>query len=168
MNKSLISYFVLLILLCAGFIAGARMMGEQGVYLAGGYMLTPAIAALLTRLFFHEPRFKDAHLRFGRLKDYIKFWLCSLAITAFSFALFTLFGAIRWDFSGRVFLDSLEKQIAATGQTCRRIQPLPSPSPGSKIAGFGGPRPHWSGLFRLNAMGRVHEILPHPHYRTDI
>jgi hypothetical protein len=115
-NKSLISYFVILILLCAGFIVGARMMGEQGVYLAGGYMLTPAIAALITRIFFHKPRFKDANLRFGRFKDYTKFWLYSLAITVFSFALFTLFGAIRWDFSGQVFLDLLAQQFAATGQ----------------------------------------------------
>lgn len=115
-NKSLISYFVLLTILCAGFVIGARMMGEQGVYLAGGYMLTPAIAALIARLFFHKPRFKDANLRFGRFRDYIKFWLYSLAITAFSFALFTLFGAIRWDFSGQVFLDALAQQFAATGE----------------------------------------------------
>ena len=64
-NKPLISYFVLLVLLCAGFLIGARMMGEQGVYLAGGYMLTPAIAALITRIFFHKLRFKDANLRLG-------------------------------------------------------------------------------------------------------
>lgn len=115
-NKSLISYFILLIILCAGFIVGARMMGEEGVYLAGGYMLTPAIAALITRILFHKPRFSDAFLRFGKFRDYIKFWLYSLAITAFSFALFTLFGAIRWDFSGQVFLDSLAQQFAATGE----------------------------------------------------
>lgn len=115
-NKSLFIYFVLLILLCTGFIVGARMMGEQGAYLAGGYMLTPAIAALVTRLFFHQPRFKDANLRFGRFRDYIRFWLYSLAITVFSFTLFTLFGAIRWDFSGQVFLDSLAQQFAATGE----------------------------------------------------
>jgi membrane protease YdiL (CAAX protease family) len=115
-NRSLISYFALLVLLCAGFVIGARMMGEQGVYLAGGYMLTPAIAALITRIFFHKPRFKDANLRFGRFRDYIRFWLYSLIITAFSFVLFTLFGAIRWDFSGQVFLDSLAQQFVATGE----------------------------------------------------
>lgn len=116
MNKSLVAYFAILLILCAGFVIGARMMGQQGAYLAGGYMLTPAIAALITRLFFYKPRFKDAHLRFGRLRDYIKFWLYSLGITALSFAAFTLFGSIRWDFSGKVFLDLLAQQFAATGQ----------------------------------------------------
>jgi len=115
-NKSLIIYFILLIILCAGFVVGARMMGERGVYLAGGYMLTPAIAALITRFIFHKPRFKDARLRFGRFRDYIKFWMYSLVITLLSFALFTLFGAIRWDYSGQVFLESLSQQIAATGE----------------------------------------------------
>lgn len=116
MNKSLVAYFIILSLLCAGFVIGARMMGQQGVYLAGGYMLTPAIAALITRLFFYKPHFKDAGLRFGRFKDYIKFWLYSLAITALSFGMYTLFGSIRWDFSGKVFLDLLAQQFAATGQ----------------------------------------------------
>ncbi|NTU55947.1 MAG: CPBP family intramembrane metalloprotease [Anaerolineales bacterium] len=115
-NKSLITYLVILSILCTGFVVGARMMGEQGVYLAGGYMLTPALAALITRIFFHKPHFKDANLRFGRFRDYIRFWLYSLAITVFSFALFTLFGAVRWDFSGQVFLDSMKQQFAATGQ----------------------------------------------------
>ena len=115
-TKSLTVYFILLILLCGGFVIGAQRLGEQGAYLAGGYMLTPAIAALITRVFFHKPRFKDANLRFGRFRDYIRFWLYSLGITAFSFALFTLLGAIRWDFSGRVFLDLLKQQFAATGQ----------------------------------------------------
>lgn len=115
-NKSIIAYFIILVILCAGFVIGARMMGEQGVYLAGGYMLTPAIAALVTRLVFHAPRFKDAHLRFGRFSDYVKFWLYSLGITAFSFALFTLSGSVRWDFSGRIFLDMLAQQVSATGE----------------------------------------------------
>ena len=115
-NRSLISYFILLIILCAGFVIGARMMGEQGVYLAGGYMLTPAIAALITRLIFHKPRFKDANLRFGKFRDYIKFWLYSLGITALSFAVFTKTDAIRWDFSAQVFLDSMAQQFAATGE----------------------------------------------------
>jgi hypothetical protein len=42
--------------------------------------------------------------------------LYSLAITAFSFLLFTLSGSIRWDFSGQIFLDSLAQQFAATGE----------------------------------------------------
>jgi hypothetical protein len=123
MNKSLIAYFAILILLCAGFVIGARMMGQQGVYLASGYMLTPALAALITRLFFHKPHFNDAYLRFGKLKDYIKFWLYALGITVFSFALYTLIGAIRWDFSGKIFLDLLAQQFAATGQDMLKSLP---------------------------------------------
>ncbi|MBK6644242.1 MAG: hypothetical protein IPG44_00580 [Anaerolineales bacterium] len=65
-HKSLIAYFLILIALCAAFIVGAKMMGEQGMYLAQGYMLTPALAALITRLFFYEKKFKDANPRFGR------------------------------------------------------------------------------------------------------
>jgi membrane protease YdiL (CAAX protease family) len=115
-TTSLHIYLVILAILCAGFVIGARMMGQQGVYLAGGYMLTPAIAALITRLVFDKPRFKNANLRFGSFRDYIRFWLYSLAITAFSFALFTLVGSIRWDFSGQVFLDALQQQFATTGK----------------------------------------------------
>jgi uncharacterized protein len=115
-NNSIIYYFGILIVLCAGFVIGARMMGQQGLYLAGGYMLTPALAALTTRLFFHPAHFKDAGLRFGKISDYLKFWLASLGITALSYIMFTLFGSIRWDFSGRVFLDLLAQQFAATGQ----------------------------------------------------
>ena len=115
-TRPLAIYFVILLILCMGFVIGARMMGRQGVYLAGGYMLTPAIAALITRLFFYKPHFKDAKLRFGRFRDYIKFWVYSLVITAFSYVMFTLFGSIRWDLSGKVFLDLLAQQFAATGQ----------------------------------------------------
>jgi len=115
-HTSLIAYFVILAILCAGFVIGARIMGEQGAYLAQGYMMTPAIAALITRLFFYKPRFKDANLRFGRARDYLKYWLIALGITALSFGMYTLLGAIRWDFSGQVFLGRLADQFAATGQ----------------------------------------------------
>ena len=115
-HKSLMIYFIILFILCAGFVIGARMMGEQGVYLAQGYMMTPAIAALITRLFFHKLRFKDANLRFGRVRDYLKYWLIALGITALSYVIYTLLGAIRWDFSGQVFLDRLAEQFAASGQ----------------------------------------------------
>jgi len=115
-QKPLVIYFIILFILCAGFVVGARMMGEQGAYLAQGYMMTPAIAALITRLFFYRPRFKDANLRFGRARDYLKYWLIALGITALSFAIYTLLDAIRWDFSGQVFLDRLAEQFAATGQ----------------------------------------------------
>lgn len=115
-HKPLLIYFIILILLCAGFIIGAKMMGEQGVYLAQGYMLTPALAAIMTRLFFYEKKFKDANLRFGRLSDYGKFWLVSLGITALSYVFFFAFGAIRLDLSGQEFLRRLAEQFAAVGQ----------------------------------------------------
>ena len=115
-HKSLIIYFVILVTLCAGFVVGARVMGKQGAYLAQGYMMTPAIAALITRLFFYKPRFKDANLRFGRAMDYLKYWLIALGITALSYGIYTLLGAIRWDLSGEIFLERLGEQFATTGQ----------------------------------------------------
>jgi len=115
-DKSLIAYSVILVILCTGFVVGARMMGEQGAYLAQGYMMTPAIAALITRLFFYEPRFTDANLRFGHSRDYLKYWSFALGITALSYGMYTLMGAIRWDFTGHVFLDRLAEQFATTGQ----------------------------------------------------
>jgi membrane protease YdiL (CAAX protease family) len=115
-HKSLIIYFVFLAILCTGFVFGARMMGQQGAYLAQGYMMTPAIAALVTRLFFYKPRFRDANLRFGQARDYLKYWLAALGITALSYVIYTLLGAVRWDFSGQVFLDRLAEQFAAAGQ----------------------------------------------------
>jgi membrane protease YdiL (CAAX protease family) len=115
-HKPLLVYFVILVVLCAGFIVGAKMMGEQGMALAQGYMLTPALAALVTRLFFYEKKFKDANLRLGRLGDYGRFWLVSLGITALSYVFFVVFGAIRLDLSGQEFLRRLSEQFAAVGQ----------------------------------------------------
>jgi len=115
-DKSLIAYFAILVILCAGFVIGARTIGKQGAYLAQGYMMTPAIAAVITRLFFYRPHFKDANLRFGHPRDYLKYWSLSLGITALSYVMYTLLGAIRWDFTGQVFLDRLAEQFAATGQ----------------------------------------------------
>ena len=115
-HKPLFAYFLILIALCAGFIVGAKMMGEQGMVLAQGYMLTPALAALITRAFFYEKKFSDANLRFGRLGDYGKFWLVSLGITALSYVFFFAFGAIRLDLSGQEFLRRLAEQFAAVGQ----------------------------------------------------
>ena len=122
-NKSLAIYLLILVVLCAIVIIGAKTLGQQGNYLAGVYMLTPAIAAILTRLFFYEPHFKDANLRLGRLSDYFKFWLFSLGITALSFVLYTLLGAVSWDFSGNVFLARLDQQFAASGQSMQSSLP---------------------------------------------
>src|SRR5690606_15028948 len=80
------------------------------------YMLTPAIAALITRLFFYEKKFQDANLRLGKLGDYGRFWLISLGITALSYVFFTLLGAVRWDLTGNEFLRRLSEQFASVGQ----------------------------------------------------
>jgi membrane protease YdiL (CAAX protease family) len=115
-SNSLAAYFIILFVLCAGFVVGARMLGEQGAYLAQGYMMTPALAALITRLFFYKPRFRDANLRFGRARDYLQYWLIALGITALSYVIYTLLGAVRWDLTGQLFLDRLAEQFAASGQ----------------------------------------------------
>lgn len=115
-HQSLIIYFVILAILCAVSIVGAKALGQQGMYLAQVYMLTPAIAAYITRLFFYEPKFRDANLRFGRIKDYLRFWLVSIGITTLSYAFFTVLGGISWDFTGQIFLDRLAQQFQAAGQ----------------------------------------------------
>lgn len=79
-------------------------------------MLTPAIAAIITRLFFYEPRFADANLRLGKITDYPKYWFLSLAIIIFSYVLFTLTGSVSWDFTGNTFIEQLSQQLSMTGQ----------------------------------------------------
>ena len=122
-NKPLLAYLITLVVLCTGFVIGAKTMGEQGAYLAQGYMLTPATAALITRIFFYKPRLKDANLRIGRFRDYLKYWLIGLGITVLSYMIYTLFGAVRWDFTGQIFLERLADQFAATGQDISRTLP---------------------------------------------
>ncbi len=122
-RSSLAIYFTFLVVFCAAIIAGAKMLGQQGAYLAQVYMLTPALAAILTRLFFYKPRFSDANLRFGKIRDYVKFWFMSISITALSYVLFTALGGITWDFTGQVFLDRLAQQFAAAGQDMNAALP---------------------------------------------
>jgi membrane protease YdiL (CAAX protease family) len=124
MQKSpLVIYFVILFAFCTIVIVGAKTLGQQGRYLAQIYMLTPAIAAIITRSFFYRPKFSDANLRFGKLSDYFKFWILSIGITALSYVLFTLLGSITWDFTGQVFLNRLAEQFAATGQDIKASLP---------------------------------------------
>lgn len=134
-KKSLIAYFVILVLLCASFVIGALILGEQGAYLAQGYMLTPAIAGIATRLFFYPYRFKDANLRIGRIGDYLKYWSIGVGITALSFAVYTLLGAISWDFTGNAFLERLAEQYAMTGQNINDSLP-PGFTPNMMLALF--------------------------------
>lgn len=120
---SLVIYFMVLSVLCAAIIVSAKMLGRQGAYLAQVYMLTPAFAAIITRAFFYEPRFKDANLRLGRIRDYIKFWAFSLGIIGVWYVVFTILGIIHWDFTGKVFLEKLAKQLAEMGQDINETLP---------------------------------------------
>jgi len=122
-DKSLIIYIIILSVLCATIIIGAKALGQQGAYLAQVYMLTPAIAALITRMFFYEPRFTDANLRLGKLTDYLKYWFLSLVIIVFSYVLFTLMGSVSWDFTGATFIEQLSRQLAMTGQDINETLP---------------------------------------------
>jgi len=112
----LIAFLVLVSALSVGYVGLLRLAGETGQYLAQGYMLIPALSALITRAFFDERGFSDAHLRFGRVKDYVKFWLFSLGITVLYFTSYTLLGAGEWDLSGETFLANLSEQLAGTGR----------------------------------------------------
>jgi membrane protease YdiL (CAAX protease family) len=117
MKKSpLTIYFIILFAFCTTVIVGAKMLGQQGAYLAQLYMLTPAITAIITRSFFYKPKFDDANLRLGKLGDYFKFWIISICITALSYVFFTLLGGITWDLTGQIFLNRLAEQFAAAGQ----------------------------------------------------
>lgn len=115
-NNALVAYFILLALLCTAFIVGAKLIGEKGMYLAQGYMITPALAALITRLFFYKSKFSDAKLNFGKAKDYLKFWIYSLLIVIASYLVFYSIGAIKWDLTGQSFLVNLEAQFKDSGQ----------------------------------------------------
>jgi membrane protease YdiL (CAAX protease family) len=115
-TRSLAIYFLVLIVLCAALIGGAISMGQQGAYLAQFYMLTPAAAAIVTRLFAYPPRFSDAGLRPGPVRQWLQFWLASLGIVALYAVAYTLSGAVRLDLSGQAFLDRLAAQFAALGQ----------------------------------------------------
>jgi membrane protease YdiL (CAAX protease family) len=115
-HKSLIAFLALVAALSLGYVGLLKALGQAGRYLAQGYMLIPALSAVITRAFFDERGFADANLRLGRTKDYVWFWLFSLAITVLYFAVYTLLGAGEWDLSGETFLQNLSEQLAATGQ----------------------------------------------------
>lgn len=119
----LLAYLILVTLISGGFIIGMKMMGKSGQYLAGPYMLGPAVAAVITRLFFYEKKFADARLHFGRWQSYLKYWGITLAIVLLMYVFYTLFGSISWDFSGETFLMQLKDQMALSGQD---IEDLPA------------------------------------------
>lgn len=114
--KALVAYLIIITVLSLGFILLMKLLGEKGNYLAALYMLGPAIAAVITRAFFYDKRFKDANLRVGKIKNYVKFWAIALTVTTLSFIIFTLLRSISWDFSGQVFLNQLAEQFALLGK----------------------------------------------------
>lgn len=115
-RRSLMVFLILVSLLSLGYVGVMRLAGQIGQYLAQGYMLIPALSALITRAFFYQRGFSDAHLHLGRATDYVRFWLVSLGITVLYFASYTLLGAGEWDLSGETFLARLSEQLAGTGQ----------------------------------------------------
>lgn len=109
-HKPLITYLIIVAILSGGFILSMKLQGQKGFYLAQFYMMAPAISAIITRLFFYKREFKDANLKFGKLKNWLKFWMISLGVTFLSMLLMTLLGSIKWDLSGNTFLELLSKQ----------------------------------------------------------
>jgi len=93
-----------------------KLLGQKGYFLAQFYMLTPAISAIIIRLLFYDKKFKDANLRIGKVKHYLRYWITASAITILLFIIYTLIGAISWDFTGQTFLNDLAKQFASTGK----------------------------------------------------
>jgi uncharacterized protein len=122
-SRAVIVFLALLAALCAGFVALMLALGQRGYYLAQAYMLTPALAVIVTRVFFYRPKFSDARLGRGRGRDYARFWAFGLAIVVLNYVLYTLLGAVRWDLSGRTFLSQLAEQMAATGQDINDLPP---------------------------------------------
>jgi len=122
-NRSLSAYLIIILLLSSIFISAMLVFKQYGAFLAQGYMLLPAIAAFLTRIFFDPRKFSDANLRLGRWSDYLKFWITSLGISALTFLVYTLFGAGEWDLSGQAFLDRMAAQFLALGQDMNTATP---------------------------------------------
>jgi membrane protease YdiL (CAAX protease family) len=122
-NHPLAVYLLLVALISAGFVAGMKLVGNTGQYLAGPYMFGPAIAAIITRVFFYRPKFSDAHLGFGRWQNYLGFWGATLCIVLVSYVVYTILGAVSWDFSGDTFLAQLKTQMALSD---RNIEDLPA------------------------------------------
>ncbi len=110
-HRPLIIYLLLVTLISAIFIGLIKYLGIRGYFLAQFYMFGPAIAAIITRVWFYDNKFKDAGLKIGKLKYWLWSWLAPIGLTVFSLLLMTLFRAIKWDFSGDTFLTSLSQMM---------------------------------------------------------
>jgi membrane protease YdiL (CAAX protease family) len=138
MRRSLYIFIFLLISLSAGVIILTKSLSERAPYIVQVYMLTPALAAILTRLCFYDSKFKNSYLRFGKLGDYGRFYLVSLGITLLSFVMYTLLNAVRWDLSGEIFLDNLAQMISAGGQDISSLPPGFTPKTMLFVFSIGG------------------------------
>jgi membrane protease YdiL (CAAX protease family) len=110
-TRSLWVFLAVTAVLSGGFVGTAMILGKKANFLIGFYMLTPAIAALITRGFFYEGRFRDAHLRLGKIRDYFAFWAVGIGITLVSLGMFTVLGSVTWDFTGQSFLQRMAEQL---------------------------------------------------------
>ncbi len=122
-ERPLAAFLILVAVFSGGFIAAVKLAGGYGAYLAGPYMFTPAIAALVTRILFYGKGFRDARLRIGGWRDYLRFWWMTLSVVVLSYIIFTLAGAVSWDPSGNTFLVQLEEQMEMSGKS---INDLPA------------------------------------------
>lgn len=114
--QPLIAFLGLLAAISGGFIVAVKFAGTSGPYLAGFYMLGPALAAVVTRAIWYPRGFRDAGLGFGRLRHYLQFWLIALAVVLLSYGSYTVLGAVTWDFTGNTFLTQLRGQLTASGK----------------------------------------------------
>lgn len=110
-TKALVVYFLLLISLSSFVVTGILVSKNQALHFAQFYMFTPGVAAIITRFFFYGPRFSDAYLGLGRARHWIRFWVASITLAILSYLVFSLLGAVTWDFTREVFLAGLAKQF---------------------------------------------------------
>jgi len=116
LRKEILPFLSLVFFFSVLIIVLAKSFEEQAAYITQIYMLTPALAAIITRLFFYPKKFADSYLRLGKPSDYGRFYLLSLGITLLSFGLFSILDAVHWDLSGEVFLHNLTGMMGAGGQ----------------------------------------------------
>jgi len=123
-RKGLTAYFILVTLICFAFIFLAKKLGQTVNYVAGFYMLTPALSAVIVRALFYKYGFRDACFRIGNLKNYLYFWLMGVGIVILYYFIFLLFNAIKLDFSGGGYLAQMDKIMPGGG--AKMIESLPA------------------------------------------
>jgi membrane protease YdiL (CAAX protease family) len=115
-HKSLMAFLMITAALSTAFILAMKAMGQKGFYLGQIYMLLPAVAAIITRLFLYDQRFRDAHLRLGRARNYLQFYVISVGIVILIYLMYTAFSSVSWDISGNTFLSQFAEQLSKTGK----------------------------------------------------